>query len=65
MRIYLSADNTQIMIDQEAAERILYYVDLAYNELSEDDEITENCELGVVLRRCLRRMVQEVNHGKT
>lgn len=65
MRIFVSADKTMIIMDPDAAWRVLYYVDIAYDELSEDDEITENVELGAKLRRCLRRIEQEAGHGTT
>lgn len=65
MRIFVSADKTMIIMDPDAAERVLYHVDIAYDVLSEDNEITENVELGSELRRCLRRIDQEAGHGKT
>lgn len=58
MRIFVSADNSTIIMDPEAAERVLYHVDLAYNELCEDNEIDENCVLGSLLRHCLRQIDQ-------
>lgn len=65
MRIFVSADKTMIIMDPEAAWRVLYHVDIAYDVLSEENEITENIELGADLRRCLRRIDQEAGHGTT
>lgn len=54
MRIFVSANKSMIIMDREAAERILHHVDIAYNELSEDDEIDENVKLGDLLTRCIQ-----------
>lgn len=39
-----------IYMDLEAANRLLYYLDIAYNELDNDVEEAENCLLGRMLQ---------------
>ena len=39
-----------IYMDVEAANRLLYYVDLAYNELWDDKEQSDNCIIGRMLQ---------------
>lgn len=45
----LVRSGAQIYMDVEAANRLLYYVDLAYNELENEEELSVNCLLGRML----------------
>jgi hypothetical protein len=42
-----------INMDLEAAKRLLYYLDIAYNELDNDEEETENVLLGRLLEEAI------------